>query len=318
MLFRNDASKRKPFNKLYFKSPFKNTQSKPSGSKIVITCSFYFSLSTLNCLLLPFHFYQMILQFFADYLKHQFTAKTRHGTHSPFVYKLADEVIYDFSVKNDYKEIEAQRKKLLNDQRAITVTDLGAGSHLNKNRTKKVSQIAKNALKSPRLAQLIYRLAANHQPTNMIELGTCLGITSAYLSKAQPRASVLTIEGCPQTAEVAYQNFQGLGLKNVELQVGNFNDLLPKAIEERATLDFVYIDGNHTKEATLNYFYSCLPKVTENSLLIFDDIYWSEGMKQAWEEIKNHSQVTITVDLFWIGLVYFRKGKAKENFKLKY
>jgi len=260
----------------------------------------------------------MVLQFFADYLKHQFTAKTRHGTHSPFVYQLADEVIYDFSVKSAYKDIEAQRKKLLADERLITVTDLGAGSHLNKNRTKKVAQIAKNALKSPRLAQLIYRIAANHQPANLIELGTCLGITTAYLSKAEPSASVLTIEGCPQTAEVAYQNFKELNLNNVELQVGNFNNLLPKAIEERSQLDFVYIDGNHTKEATLNYFHWCLPKLTENSLLIFDDIYWSEGMKQAWEEIKAHPEVTVTIDLFWIGLVYFRKGQAKEHFKLKY
>lgn len=256
----------------------------------------------------------MVLQFFADYLKHQFTAKTRHGTHSPFVYKLADEVIYDFSIKSDYKAIEAQRKKLLNDQRLIAITDLERG----KNQSKKVSQIAKNALKSPRLAQLIYRLVANHQPTDMIELGTCLGITSAYLSKAQSNANLLTIEGCPQSAEVARQNFQDLGLNNVELQVGNFNDLLPRAIAEREQLDFVYIDGNHTKEATINYFQWCLPKVTENTLLIFDDIYWSEGMKQAWEEIKNHSDVTVTVDLFWIGLVYFRKGQAKEHFKLKY
>jgi predicted O-methyltransferase YrrM len=260
----------------------------------------------------------MVLQFFADYLKHQFTAKTRHGTHSPFVYQLADEVIYDFSEKNIYKAIEAQRKKLLADQRLITVTDLGAGSHLNKNSTKKVAQIAKNALKSPRLAQLIYRLAANHKANDLIELGTCLGITTAYLSKAAPEANILTIEGCPETAKVAYQNFNELGLDNVELQVGNFNDLLPKAIEERQQLDFVYIDGNHTKEATLNYFEWCLPKVTENTVLIFDDIYWSEGMKQAWEEIKNHPKVTVTVDLFWIGLVYFRTGQAKEHFKLKY
>ncbi len=260
----------------------------------------------------------MVLQFFADYLKHQFTAKTRHGTHSPFVYKLADEVIYDFSEKNTYKGIEAQRKKLLADQRQITVTDLGAGSHLNKNRTKKVAQIAKNALKSPRLAQLIYRLAADHKANDLIELGTCLGITTAYLSKAAPQANILTIEGCPQTAEVAYQNFNELGLENIELQVGNFNDMLPKAIEERQHLDFVYIDGNHTKEATLNYFEWCLPKITEDTLLIFDDIYWSEGMKQAWEQIKNHPKVTVTVDLFWIGLVYFKKGQAKEHFKLKY
>ncbi len=260
----------------------------------------------------------MIFNFISDYLKHRFTSKSRHGTHSPFVYKLTDEVIYDFSPKNDYKSIEAQRKKLFNDHSEVTVTDLGAGSHLNKNRVKKVSQIAKNALKNPRLAQLIYRLAKDNNPKNIIELGTCLGITSAYLSKAVPDADVITVEGCPQTAKVAYKNFQELDLDNVELQVGNFDLLFPEIIERADRLDFVYIDGNHRKQATIDYFNWCLPKVHEGSLLIFDDIYWSKGMKEAWEEIKSHPDVTVTVDLFWIGLVYFRKGQAKEHFKIKY
>lgn len=260
----------------------------------------------------------MAFQFITDYLKHRFTANNRHGTHSPFVYKLADEVIYDFNLKSDYKNIEQQRKKLFNDDSLITVTDLGAGSHLNKNRTKKVSQIAKNALKNPRLAQLIYRLVKENKPKHIIELGTCLGITSAYLSKACPDAEIITIEGCPQTAKVAHQNFTDLGLDNVELHVGNFDAILPPIIDHQRQLDFVYIDGNHRKDATLNYFNWILPKVTENTFLIFDDIYWSQGMKEAWAEIKNHPEVTITIDLFWIGLVYFRKGQAKEHFKLKF
>ncbi|WP_231465786.1 MULTISPECIES: O-methyltransferase [unclassified Pedobacter] len=260
----------------------------------------------------------MIIQFITDYLKHRLTAKTRHGTHSPFVYKLADDVIYDFTEKSEYENIEAQRKKLFNDDSEITVTDLGAGSHLNKNNVKKVSQIAKNALKSPRLAKLIYRLAKNTKPKTAIELGTCLGITSAYLSAANPEAQIITIEGCPQTAGVASNNFKDLALNNIELHVGNFDLILPDIIAKQPTLDFVYIDGNHRKDATLNYFKWCLPKVTENSLLIFDDIYWSKGMKEAWEEIKNHPDVTVTVDLFWIGLVYFKKGQAKEHFKLKF
>ena len=263
-------------------------------------------------------FVAMVFNFISDYLKHRFTSKSRHGTHSPFVYKLTDEVIYDFNAKSDYKSIEAQRKKLFNDDSLIQVTDLGAGSHLNKNRTKKVKQIAKNALKNPRLAQLIYRLAKDNQPKSIIELGTCLGITSAYLSKACPEADVITIEGCPETAKVAYRNFQELGLDNVELRVGNFDTLLPDVIEQESKLDFVYVDGNHRKEATINYFNWCLPKVHEGSLLIFDDIYWSEGMKEAWEEIKRHPEVTVTVDLFWIGLVYFKKGQAKEHFKIKF
>lgn len=260
----------------------------------------------------------MIFNFISDYLKHRLTSKTRHGTHSPFVYQLTDEVIYDFNAKKDYKSIETQRKKLFNDESTITVTDLGAGSHLNKNRTKKVSQIAKNALKSPRLAQLIYRLAKANQPRHIIELGTCLGITSAYLSRAVPEADVITVEGCPETAKVAYRNFRELDLENVELQVGNFDLLFPKIIAEAERLDFVYIDGNHRKQATLDYFNWCLPKVHEGTLLIFDDIYWSEGMKEAWAEIKSHPEVTVTIDLFWIGLVYFRKGQAKEHFKIKY
>lgn len=260
----------------------------------------------------------MVFNFISDYLKHRFTSKSRHGTHSPFVYKLTDEVIYDFKSKIEYKSIEAQRKKLFNDDSLVTVTDLGAGSHLNKNRTKKVSQIAKNALKNPALAQLIYRLAKDNNPKSIIELGTCLGITTAYLSKACPEAEVITIEGCPETAKVARNNFKELDLENVELQVGNFDVLLPEVIANAEKLDFVYIDGNHRKEATLNYFNWCLPKVHENSLLIFDDIYWSKGMKEAWEEIKNHPDVVVTVDLFWIGLVYFRKGQAKEHFKIKF
>ncbi|RZK15637.1 MAG: class I SAM-dependent methyltransferase [Pedobacter sp.] len=260
----------------------------------------------------------MLFQFITDYLKHRLTAKTRHGTHSPFVYKLADEVIYDFTDKSPYQSIEQQRKKLFSDDSTITVTDLGAGSHLNKNRNKKVSQIAKNALKSPQLAKLIYRLAQDTNPKTVIELGTCLGITSSYLAKACPDAEVITIEGCPQTAEVAKNNFQQLDLNNIELHVGNFDLILPDIIAKQPTLDFVYIDGNHRKDATLNYFKWCLPKVTENSLLIFDDIYWSQGMKEAWAEIKNHPDVTVTIDLFWIGLVYFKKGQAKEHFKLKF
>jgi len=267
------------------------------------------------CLLI---FVAMIFTFILDYLKHRITSKSRHGTHSPFVYKLVDDVIYDFKSKVDYTGVEEQRKKLFNDAGIITVTDLGAGSHLNKNRKKAVKVIAKNALKSPRLAQLIYRLAKDNQPKSILELGTCLGITTAYLSKAVPSADVLTIEGCPETAAVATKNFKDLNLDNIELQVGNFDLLLPEIIKKTEKLDFVYVDGNHRKEATLNYFKWSLPKVHEGSLLIFDDIYWSEGMKEAWAEIKQHPQVTVTIDLFWIGLVYFKKNQAKEHFKIKF
>lgn len=258
------------------------------------------------------------LQAGKDYLLYWLKAKNRHGLHSPFVYQLVDSVIYDFSDKKVYAEIENIRKRLLNDHTEITVTDLGAGSHLNKNPRKAISTIAKNALKSAKLAQLLYRLAAHRQPRNIIELGTCLGTTSLYLQKAAPQAKVYTLEGCPQTASVAKTVFESAGEHGIKQIVGNFDNTLPTLLNSIDQLDFVFVDGNHQKQATLNYFEWCLPKVQEETMLIFDDIYWSPGMKEAWNTIKSHPRVTVTIDLFFIGLVFFKKGQAKEDFVIKF
>jgi predicted O-methyltransferase YrrM len=256
-------------------------------------------------------------RFAKDYLLYRLKAKTRHGLHSPFIYRLVDKVIYDFHAKKVYPEIEDIRKGLLNDDRIINITDLGAGSHVNNDRKKRVGDIAKNALKPPKLAQLIYRLVADQQPGNIIELGTCLGITTLYLQKAAPNAKVYTLEGCPETAGVASESFRKAGLNNIDLITGNFDNTLPGVINKLQKVDFVFVDGNHQKDATLQYFKWCLPKVQEDTMLIFDDIYWSEGMKEAWAEIKAHPQVTATVDLFWIGLVFFKPGQAKEDFLIR-
>lgn len=257
------------------------------------------------------------LRFAKDYLMHRLRAKNRHGVHSPFVYRLVDSVIYDFTSKKVYPEAEALREQLIIDTRMITVTDLGAGSHVNNNRQKKIGDIARNALKPPKLAQLLYRLAAEMKPGNIIELGTCLGITTIYLQKAAPNAKVYTLEGCPETAAIAAETFKKANVNDATLLTGNFDDTLPGVINDLPQLDFVFVDGNHQKDATLKYFEWCLPKVHENTLLIFDDIYWSEGMKEAWAQIKAHPQVTATVDLFWIGLVFFKPGQAKEDFLIK-
>lgn len=258
------------------------------------------------------------VRFFRDYLSHCIRSKTRHGTHSPFVYDLVDRVVYDFDKRNYYDLIECLRDQLVDDHRTLTITDLGAGSMLNKNKTKKVSTLAKNALKPPRIAKLIARLAQEFQPNNIIELGTCLGITTLYLSKASPISSILTVEGCPETARIAQENFEKLDASNIDIKVGDFDTVFPRLIAEIPAIDFLFVDGNHRKSATLDYFYQSLPKVHEGSLLIFDDIYWSEGMKEAWEEIKSHPSVTVTVDLFYIGLVFFKKDQAKEDFKIRF
>lgn len=257
-------------------------------------------------------------RFTSDYLKHYFTAKSRHGVHSPFIYELIDNVIYDFNAKTEYLTIEQIREQLLQSEAKVTVVDLGAGSHINKDQVKEVRQIAKGTLKSPRLAQLLYRLVAHFQPKNMIELGTCLGVTSLYLHHANPSSQLTTIEGCQEIANVAAKNFEITEAKNINLLVGNFDDVLPEVLKKGQQIDFVFIDGNHTEEATLRYFNWILPKAYDKTVIVFDDIYWSEGMKAAWKKIKQHPEVRVTVDLFWIGLVFFKKNQVKEDFKVKF
>lgn len=257
-------------------------------------------------------------RFFVDYFSHLLVSKTRHGIHSPFVYYLVDEVIYDSSPKKYELEIETLRSSLKKDNRMLNLTDLGAGSMLNKQSKKSIGNIAKHVLKPPRVAKLIGRLAAFSKSKTIIELGTCLGVTTCYLAKASPSSQVITVEGCSETAQIAQENFEKLGIPGIDLKVGNFDLLLPEILQDQMKLDFLFIDGNHRKEATLNYFYACLDKVHQDTILIFDDIYWSQGMKEAWKEIKQHPKVTVTVDLFFVGLVFFKTDQEKEDFKVRF
>jgi len=149
-------------------------------------------------------------------------------------------------------------------------------------------------------------------------LGTSLGISSAYLASGNPNGKLLTIEGASSISAVANKNFQSLGLTNIELLTGNFDIILPDILKASVP-DFVFIDGNHRKEPTLDYFHQLLKKAGESSIFIFDDIHWSREMEAAWHEIKNHSSVMLTVDLFFIGLVFFRpEFKVKQDFIIRF
>lgn len=242
-----------------------------------------------------------------SFLKHWSKAKTRHGVHSPFVYRLLDEVIYDFRAKTVYQEIEQLRNDLEQDKPWISNAESAAVWHV----TKKV-------LKPAKLAQLFYRLVADLNPGTIIELGTSLGSTTAYLAKAAPGARLVSILENSEALAIAKENLQKLNISNVELLFGNSDYLLPKLLERIPELDLILIDGNHSRDAILNYFKSCLPKMSEHSMMVFEDIYRSREMKSAWEEIKSNPEVSVTIDLFWIGLVFIRRAQRKEDFKIRF
>ncbi len=253
-----------------------------------------------------------------NFLKHWFKAKTRHGTHSPFVYRLLDNIIYDFRAKAVYQEIEQLRNDLLHDKRRINHTESASKSDFDHLGQRAISAVAKNVLKPVRQSRLLYRLVADLKPGTIIELGASLGITSAYLAKAAPGARLISIMEFSETLAITEENLQKLDIRNVELLSGNVDELLPKILDGISELDFVLIDANHPLDAILNYFKSCLPKMGNHSMMVLEDIYRSSAMKSAWQEIKANPEVSVTIDLFWIGLVFVRRTQRKEDFFIRF
>jgi predicted O-methyltransferase YrrM len=259
------------------------------------------------------------LAFLLRYINYYFKAETRQDVHSPFVYTFIEEVLRDKRTFYDFGKIENIRSQLLGRHEVISITDFGAGSLVHTKGERKISDIARFAAKSPKYAQLLFRIVNYFQPQRILEMGTSLGISSAYLGLANPQAKLVTLEGCEPIAEIAKENFNQLQLKNIEQINGNFDSTLQIALQKLQRTDLAFIDGNHRQEPTLNYFEKILPTTHNDSVIIFDDIHWTKDMEAAWKEIKNHPAVKISLDLFFIGIVFFKKEfKEKQHFILRY
>lgn len=253
-----------------------------------------------------------------DYIKYFFKAKDEHSLHSPFVFEFYTQVLKDETHSTEYDEIENLRKQLLSDNRIVKITDFGAGAKTNKSIQRTVEDIARKSLKKPSLAQLFFRIIKFYKYKNILDLGTSLGLTTAYLGKANSEVKLKSFEGCSETAKIAQENFYKLSLENIEIIVGNIDETLPEKLKGISSLDFVFFDANHRYEPTIRYFKQCITKTHDESCFVFDDIYWSEEMKKAWQTIQNHESVSISIDLFWVGIVFFRKKQPKQHFVLKF
>jgi len=251
-----------------------------------------------------------------QYLIYRLKAKNLHGTHSAFVYEFYQKVIEDDKQFYDFAPIEYLRRKLLHSTETIDVIDFGTGDKTNVKR--KVRDIAAKSSIPAKQGRMLFRLVNFMQPKIMIELGTSLGISTLYQAKACSSAKCITLEGSPQTAAIAGENFKLLKATNIKQVTGNFDETLPEVFRNISSVDYVFFDGNHRKEPTLSYFKQCLPFVSDNCVFVFDDIRWSAGMYEAWQEVIKEPSATVTVDLFTCGLVFFRKGQAKEHFTLKF
>ncbi|MVM32890.1 SAM-dependent methyltransferase [Spirosoma sp. HMF4905] len=265
------------------------------------------------------------------YLRYLSRARDEHSLHSPFLFALYTDVIRAKQAsKALFAPIQAVRKELRRSRQLITITDFGAGarwgaarkvgSKVTPARQRTIGNIARNSQKPSRFGRLLFRLIQRFQAKNIVDLGTSLGITTAYLAEATKPfgGHVLTFEGCPETAAIAQQNFDRLGVDNVDIVVGNLDETLTSAVVSLDPIDFVFFDANHRYEPTIRYFETCLTNIHNDTVFVFDDIHWSAEMEEAWAYIKAHPYVSVTVDLFWVGLVFFRQEQPKQDFILQF
>lgn len=239
--------------------------------------------------------------------------------HSPFVFDFITTVLNDETEYPDYSRVEELRHQLLRDNTYLVAEDFGAGSVVDKSKQRTIASIAKHAAKPAKYGQLLYRMVKKYRPARIIELGTSLGITTSYISLGQPQRNVITMEGAASLANAAEKNFEHIGISNAKLIRGRFEDNLAAICHELPAVDFAFIDGNHRLEPTINYFEQLLAKSHNDTILVFDDIHWSKEMETAWHLIKQDSSVRCSIDLFFIGIVFFRKEfKEKQDFVIRF
>jgi predicted O-methyltransferase YrrM len=243
-----------------------------------------------------------------------------HGVHSPFVFDFIVHVLRGKQVDvQGFMQIEAKRRELEHSSKVLEVLDLGAGSSFDKKSQRTVSSIAKRAAKPSRFARLFYRIIRYYQIDSVLELGTSLGLTTRYLTIAEPRHGVISIEGAPAIAHFTAKSLAEEGIRNTTILTGDFKDHLPGALASMKGSKLVFFDGNHQYQPTLDYFQAALGVIGDEDILIFDDIHWSKDMEKAWSEIRNNGKVSCTIDLFFIGIVFFRKEfKEKLDFSIRF
>lgn len=252
-----------------------------------------------------------------ELVKYYLRADTIYNIHSPLVYNLAEQIFRKEVYKNSFCCIEEIRKQCIIDKNIISIVDHGAGSmsYSGNHTYRTLSSIVNTAVSMKGKCILLYRIVRFFKPDTILELGASLGISTLYLAKAAPESKILTIEGDPVIASYASRHFKQCGAKLITLVSAKIEDVLSTLLCDYPNINLIYVDAHHSYASTIKYFQEIL-RVLKDVVLIFDDIYWSAEMKKAWEDIKNDTRVSITIDLYQMGVVVIRTGLSKQNFTL--
>ena len=253
-----------------------------------------------------------------QYLKHRFKAKRWDSFHSPYLFHLFTTCCDDKSDSTDYNGIEKERNRFKASDEIIQRRDYGAGSVSIAGQQQKIAAIAGHALSSPFQCRFLARLVKFTQATTILEFGSSLGISGAYLAIGNPAASVTTVEGDPALASRSKKVFETLGLRNIQIITDTFESYISKEPKDISSIDILFLDGNHQSKALLEYYHALKHLYQPETVIVVDDIYWSADMQTGWNELMALEEVTQSVDCYHFGLLFFNKGfLQKENHVVK-
>ena len=259
-----------------------------------------------------------------SYLNFLWNSKNQHGVHSPFVFQLVTQCFYDKKNYPQYHTLHSYRQALLCNKNTIIVSDFGAGSRVFNSNERAVNKIAKNAGISLKRAKLLFRITQYFESDHILEIGTSLGLATSALALGNPKAKITSLEGCPNTIAIAQSQASKFHWDNIDFINTKFEEYfnIEKSKSDSqnpqpTTYNLIYFDGNHSKQATLDYFEYLLPSITNESVWIFDDIHWSLDMEEAWKIIQQHPKVRVTIDTFQWGIIFFRSEQVKEHFTIR-
>jgi predicted O-methyltransferase YrrM len=253
-------------------------------------------------------------------IRHYLKAGGRYKVHSPHVYDFVTRVLPNQKSEMGNK-IEVLRKQLSHSAESVALIDYGAGYGGKQlpETTKTLAAVVKSSARRQRAGELLTRIAAYYKPSSCLELGTNLGFSALYLRAGMSSASTFrTLEGSPQLSSLAEKHFRDFDFTG-EFLTGEFSELLSEAAQlQTLRPELVFMDGNHRYQPTMDYFKTIIPHIPDGSLVILDDIHWSGEMEKAWNEIIAMKEVTVSIDLWSLGLCWIRRNQAKEHFKIRW
>ena len=215
------------------------------------------------------------------------------GVHSPFVFNLITKVIEEKCSYYSFYDIELLRKQLLFREGEINYPD-----RQNKGKRK----------------TLLFRLTNYFKSKNILQIGTTMGLSTLYLTSYATGLKCIALENVPEFATTARQAFAKEGRNPVDLRIGNYKDLLPQALNDINSLDFVFFNTLYEQHNNLWLFNECMKYAHNDTVFVFEGIKASRKMRELWEEICACPEVTVTLDLYSLGIVLFNKKLHKRDY----